>query len=53
MFEDEKCVFGADLFDFCLQRRGDLARRFIGDNRDPFVRLKAQANADGVARARE
>ena len=51
IFEDENGVFRADLFHFRLQRRRDLARRFVGDNRDPLVRLEAQANADGIARA--
>ena len=50
-FENENRVLRADLFHFRLQRGGDVAGRFVGDDRDPLVRLEAQTNADGVARA--
>ena len=53
MFEHEKAVIGADLFHFGLQSRRDRARRLVGDDRDPLVRLEAQAHFDGVARARD
>ncbi len=49
--EDEDGVFGTDLLDLLLERGGDVARRFIGDDGDAFVRLQPQAIADGVARA--
>ena len=52
MFQRENAVLRADRFHFRLQCRGDFARRFIGNNRDALLRLKAEANADGIARAR-
>ena len=49
IFENENGVVGADLFHFRAQGRGDVARRFVGDNGDPFVGLEAQAIAYGIA----
>jgi hypothetical protein len=34
------------------ERGGDFEAGFIGDNRDPFGGLHAQAHADSIARAR-
>ncbi len=49
--EDEEGEFGTHFLDLLLERGGDVARCFIGDDGDAFVRLEAQAIADGVARA--
>ena len=38
-------------FYFRLQRGGDITRRFIRDNRDPFFSRLIADNADGIARA--
>jgi crotonobetainyl-CoA:carnitine CoA-transferase CaiB-like acyl-CoA transferase len=45
-------VLGADFLHFGLQSGGDLLGRFVGDDRDPFVWLQAEALADCVASAR-
>ena len=49
--QNENCVLGTDLLDLLLKSGGDVARRFIGDDGNAFVRLKPQAITDGVARA--
>jgi hypothetical protein len=49
--EDEEGEFGTHFLDLLLERGGDVAGCFIGDDGDAFVRLEAQAIADGVARA--
>jgi len=46
-----KPSFRADALDFSLQRRGNVARDGVGDDRDPLVPLQSEANINGIARA--
>jgi hypothetical protein len=41
------------LIDFGLQRHGDLAGGFVGNDRDAFIRLETQTDAQGILRARD
>jgi hypothetical protein len=49
-FQNKNGVFRADLFHFALERRRNLARSLIGDDRDPLLRLHTQTIPDGIAR---
>jgi hypothetical protein len=40
-----------DLFDFGLERGGDVTRRFVRNDCDPFVRFQTQAITDRVPRS--
>ena len=50
MLKDEEAIVGTDPLDLVLERGGNLPRRTVGDDRDAFLRLEAQANVDRVAR---
>jgi hypothetical protein len=41
----------ADFFDFALERRGNIARCFVGDDRDPFFPFQPKTIADGISRS--
>jgi hypothetical protein len=43
-------MFRPDFFHFTLERRRDIPREFIGDDRDALVGLQPQAIPDRVAR---
>jgi hypothetical protein len=44
-------MFRPDFFDFTLQRRRDVPRDFISDDRDALIRLQPQTIPDRIARA--
>ena len=50
VFENEYRIFRSHFLDFGLQRCRDLHRRFVGNNCDPFLRVKLQANANSIVR---
>jgi hypothetical protein len=52
LFQNENGMFRADFLDFTLERRRDIPRGFIGDDRDALIRLQAQTIPDRVPRAR-
>ena len=49
-FENEDGVLRADFFHFLLQGGGDLPRRLVGNNRDPFVRFSRRQRGWRCAR---
>src|SRR5438105_7664890 len=51
MLQNKQAVLRADALDFSLQRRGNVARDGVGDDRDPLVPLQSEANINGIARA--
>ena len=52
VFEDEGMVLGADGFEFAGDGGGDFEAGLVGDDGNALGGLNAQADLDGVARAR-
>jgi hypothetical protein len=50
LFQNENGMRRADFFDFTLERRRDIPRELIGDDRDPLIGLQPQAIPDRIAR---
>src|SRR5438105_5129061 len=52
ILQNEYRVIRSDLLDLCLQSRGNVTRRFVGDDGDALVRLESKTNAKRIACAR-
>src|SRR5262245_63525555 len=52
MLENEQAVLRTDTLDFSLQRRGDLTRHSISDDRDSLLQSQSKTNIDRVPCAR-